>query len=248
MNLTSEEGLARSSPQAAQPAGAHHVMFGPHQISGFWALSIDSRMIPKADLLPSVTEAEIKKHEEDDRKAIRYCDLLGLQYLMDPGRPIDIVQGQREIIIFAAVTASARHIYLSRTTHINPEIFDPTTNGDEIGHWEGNTLVVDTIGFSPTRGITMIPGGGFKTAKTHLVEHIQLLENGTILSDEFTWTDPTVYAKPHSYTFHYYRIMVHHYEPLPPLPCNPYDNLRTVFLGFPPTLPVKLSNVPGARK
>jgi hypothetical protein len=169
-----------------------------------------------------------------------------MPYIMDPGRPIDVQQGTREIVIFADVPASPRHIYLERTKHIDPEIFDPTTNGDSIGHWEGDTLVVDTIGFQPTRGITAIPGGGFRTADTHLVERYHMLENGALLSVQFTWTDPKVFKTAHTYEYHYYR-MSGQYEPSAGIACSPYDDLRTKFLGFTPPPPTKASNVPGAR-
>lgn len=218
----------------------------PHDISGFWGLSIDSRQVPPAVLLPTVTKAAIESHQKADEKAIRWCNLLGMPYIMDPGRPIDVQQGTREIVIFADVPASPRHIYLERTKHIDPEIFDPTTNGDSIGHWEGDTLVVDTIGFQPTRGITAIPGGGFRTADTHLVERYHMLENGALLSVQFTWTDPKVFKTAHTYEYHYYR-MSGQYEPSAGIACSPYDDLRTKFLGFTPPPPTKASNVPGAR-
>jgi hypothetical protein len=218
----------------------------PHALSGFWALSIDSRLVRPAVLVPGVTKAAVEAHEKADQKAIRWCNLLGMPYIMDPGLPIDIQLGKREMVIFAEVPASPRHIYFDRPTHIDPQIFDPTTNGDSIGHWEGDTLVVDTIGFHPARGITAIPGGGFRTATTHLVEQYQLLENGALLSVKFTWTDPKMFKVPHSYEFHYYR-MPSNYEPPPGPPCDQYDDLRTQFLGFTPAPVRKASDVPGAR-
>lgn len=244
IGLTLRNGFARPVPQQTGQSTAAR-SFDPQNLTGFWVLSVDSRMIPPAELLPTVSTAEIDQHLEADRRIIRYCDDLGTPEVMDPGVPIDIVQGHREIIILAAVPAAPRHIYLERADHINPEIFDPTSNGDSIGHWDGDTLVVDTIGFSATRGITSIPGGGFKTIHSHLVEQYQLLENGGMLAVKFTWTDPTVYKTPHSYEFHYYRV-VGDYQPSP-LPCNAYDDARTEFLGFKPGPAVKLSSVPGAK-
>lgn len=242
--------LALKTGSAQGPYGDQSAMRNtssdPRDLSGFWALSIDSRQVPPSNLLPTVTKATLGKHEKADQKAIRWCNLLGMPYIMDPGVPIDIQLGKREMVIFAEVPASPRHIYFDRSTHIDPQIFDPTTNGDSIGHWDGNTLVVDTIGFHPERGVTAIPGGGFRTATTHLVEQYQLLENGALMSVKFTWTDPKVFKTPHSYEFHYYR-MPSNYEPPPGLPCNQYDDLRTQFLGFTPAPARKASDVPGAR-
>jgi hypothetical protein len=244
MFLALNSGSARQGQYGNQTASGSPV--DPHDISGFWDLSVDSRQVPPANLTVAVTKAAIQRHEKADAKAIRWCNLLGMPYIMDPGRPIDIQQGTREIVVFAEVSASPRHIYLDRSKHIDPDAFDPTTSGDSIGHWEGDTLVVDTIGFHPTRGVTAIPGGGFRTADTHLVERYQMLEGGSILSVTFTWTDPKVFRTPHTYEFHYYRMPAQ-YEPPAGDACNPYDDLRAKFLGYPPAPAVAASPVPGAR-
>jgi len=76
--------------------------------------------------------------------------------------------------------------------------------GDSVGHWEGDTLVVDTIGFSD-EGVIGIPGGGRRTAASHLVERYRLVKNGQMLSVTSTWEDPSTYSKSHTYEFRYYR-------------------------------------------
>lgn len=174
-------------------------------------------------------EAEAQK----TAKAIRWCNWVGMPTTMDVGRPLNIRQGAREIVIVAeSPVTPVRHLYLNRKTHINPEIFDPTTSGDSIAHWEGDTLVVDTIGFEPAKGITAIPGGGFRTAASRLVERYRLLKNGNVLSVRFTWTDPSVFQTPHAYEFRYQRV-AKGYEPQPYQFCDPFDPERTAFLEQP---------------
>ena len=109
--------------------------------------------------------------------------------------------GPTAIIIVPENSSAPRYLYLNRSAHISDDIFDPSTNGDSIAHWEGDTLVVDTIGFHGDHGITAIPGGGFRTEKSHLVERYRLLKDGAVLSVTFTWTDPTVFRMPHSYEY-----------------------------------------------
>jgi hypothetical protein len=200
----------------------------PHDLSGYWSLSFDSRKVPPANLAPGVTKAMIDAHAKADAHAIRWCNLLGVPFSMDPGVPLDIRIGTREMIIDASTNSEPRHVYF-RDKHVSSDIFDPSTIGDSIGHWEGDTLVVDTVGFSGKRGLTTIPGGGFRTDNSHLVERYQLLENGAVLSVTFTWTDSKVFRTPHTYEFRYYRLPKL-YEPLGTLPCNPYDDVRTKFL------------------
>ena len=199
-------------------------------ISGFWELSFDSRKVPPADLLPTVTPEQIRTKAAGDAYAIRWCNLLGVPAIMDSGRPIDIRQGTTAVIITPENASVPRYLYLNRPTHIDEQIFDPSTNGDSIAHWEGDTLVVDTVGFHGDRGITAIPGGGFRTATSHLVERYRLREDGAILSVVFTWTDPAVFRTPHAYEFRYYRLP-DTYEPREWLPCDAYDEERANFLG-----------------
>jgi hypothetical protein len=157
---------------------------------------------------------------------------MGMPFLMDSGRPIDIREGPTLVMVVAENVPNPRYLYTNRSTHISPDIYDPSTLGDSIAHWEGDTLVADTIGFHPTHGVTAIPGGGYRTDKSHLVERFRLLENGTVLSVTSTWTDPTVFAVPQTYEYRYYRLPAT-YEPRPGLPCDPYNQTRADFLGDP---------------
>ena len=216
---------AQGPPARTAPAAS------ARDISGFWALSFDSRKVPAAKLLPRVTRAMIDLHTRRDVHAMRWCNLLGTPFIMDSGSPIDIRQGPTTIVIAPDNNPAPRYLYLNRK-HVDPNVYDQTTNGDSIASWEGDTLVVDTVGFHPTRGVTSIPGGGFKSDKSHLAERYRLLENGEVLSVAFTWTDPTVYAAPHTYEFRYRRLPTT-YEPVSTWPCDPYNETRAQFIGDP---------------
>ena len=203
-------------------------------LSGFWELTfLDSQHVPRAQLSPRVTRAAIDAQAKKDFKAIRWCNIVGMPAIMSSPRPLDIRQADRMLVIAAEINAATRYIYLNRAAHIDKEIFDATTNGDSIGRWEGDTLVVDTVGFDPNKGLTAIPGGGFRTANSHLVERYRLLNNGSMLSVTFTWTDPGVYRTPHTYEFRYARLPKD-YEARLPLTCDPFDEGRTAFLNARP--------------
>ena len=216
---------ARSSAQSAPSTTL------PRDISGFWTLSFDSRKVPQAKLLQRVTRAMLDLHARQDVHALRWCNVIGMPLTMDSGSPVDIRQGPTSIIIAAENSLVPRYVYLNRK-HVSADVYDPSTNGDSIATWEGDTLVVDTIGFHPTHGVTSIPGGGFRTDKTHLVERYRLMEKGEVLSVQFTWTDPMVFGAPHSYEFRYRRLPAT-YEPVSTWPCDPYDQTRAEFLGDP---------------
>jgi len=198
-------------------------------ISGFWELAPDGRHVPAASLAPAFTPAMREAAAKRDAKAVRWCNIIGIPAAMDTGRPIDIRQNAGEVVLAFEANAAPRHIYLNRGAHVPTEEFDPTTNGDSIGRWDGDTLVVDTVGFDPAKGLTAIPGGGFRQEKAHLVERYRLLDGGRVLSVTFTWDDPTVFVGPHTYEFRYFRLSKD-YEARPAPPCDPFNDERTRFL------------------
>ena len=216
------------APMAMTGRAAPQQNAGP-DISGFWELNFDSRNVPRASLTPAVTRTKIDARAKGDAYAIRWCNLLGMPFVMDSGRPLDIRQGATAIIIVPENASAPRYLYTNRDAHVSNDIYDPSTNGDSIAHWENDTLVVDTVGFHGQHGITAIPGGGFRTEKSHLVERYRLIKDGAGLSVTFTWTDPTVFRTPHTYEFRYHRLPVT-YEPRQWLACDPYDAERAKFL------------------
>ena len=215
---------------AALPGSAAAQTPNVRDISGYWELTyMDSQHVPRAQLSPRVTRAVLDAQAQKDFKAVRWCNILGMPAIMASPRPLDIRQTEKTIVVAAEINAATRYIDLNRATHISKDIFDPTTNGDSIARWDGDTLVVDTVGFDPNKGVTAIPGGGFRTANTHLVERYRLLNNGSLLSVRFTWTDPGVFRTPHTYEFRYARLP-RDYEARLPLNCDPFDETRTAFL------------------
>ena len=173
-------------------------------LSGFWELRFDSRNVPPASLTPAAVSAASQQAAHDTH-AIRWCYKFGVPYAMEVS-PIDIIQNVsgQEIAITFPVRGPSRHIYTDGRPHVKEEIFDPAANGDSIGRWEGDTLVVDTVGFSD-EGVTRIPGGGRRTPKSHLIERYRVINGGRQLSVVFTWEDSSVFTKPHTYEFRYYR-------------------------------------------
>lgn len=173
-------------------------------LSGYWELHYDSMNIPPASLTPEAAATNKAKQHEHDQLAIRWCDQLGTPAMMDDRKPLDIEQSAKEIAIVAHAPSSVRYIYTDGRSHPDKEEFDPTTNGNSIGKWEGGTLVVDTVYFND-RGVTMLPGGGIRTPNSHLIERYTLSDDAQRLFVTFTWTDAKEFVKPHTYSYTYYR-------------------------------------------
>ena len=85
-----------------------------------------------------------------------------------------------------------RTIYMDGRKHPDPSVRFAT--GHSIGHWEGDTLVVDTANFADHRSPYQIgvPSGGQK----HVVEKYKLTKDGTHIDVDFMLEDPEYLAKP----------------------------------------------------
>jgi hypothetical protein len=175
-------------------------------LSGYWELRFDSFNVPRAPLT-TAAQAALEMRRAKDQGAIRGCVNVGMPAVMDDRGVLDIRQSPAVIGMVARSPSSTRYIYTDGRKHPDAEELEGTTNGHSIGRWQGDTLVVDTVGFNE-RGITAIPGGGYRTSRAHLTESYKLAASGDQLTVTFTWTDATVFRTPHSYTFRYYKVGV----------------------------------------
>jgi hypothetical protein len=96
-----------------------------------------------------------------------------------------------------------RRIYTDGRTH--PADPDPSFHGHSIGHWEGNTLVVDTIALLPQAYLAVSEAVGVpNNGDMHIVERLHL-EGPDTLYDELQIHANKVLNKPWSTTRKYYR-------------------------------------------
>lgn len=99
-----------------------------------------------------------------------------------------IVQTKDYVMILVEMVHDARIVRLN-DEHAPPEV--RKWLGDSVGHWEGDTLVVDTANFVDT------PGLFYATENLHVVERFTRIDDDTILY-EFTVDDPAVWTAPWS--------------------------------------------------
>ncbi len=94
-----------------------------------------------------------------------------------------------------------RSIYLKRG---HPAKLEPTWLGDSVARWEGDTLVVDTIGFNDQTWLN--EEGTQHSDALHLTERIHPVLRGQYLEYKMTAADPKVLAKPYTYTRYYKKL------------------------------------------
>jgi len=102
----------------------------------------------------------------------------------------EIVQGRDRVVILYEYPHLFRVIPTDGTPH--PADPDPTWMGDSVGRWEGDTLVVDTVGFNDR---TELPGGYKHTEALHVVERFHRVDLNN-LDYQATIEDPNVFEKP----------------------------------------------------
>ena len=127
-----------------------------------------------------------------------HCLPPGVPRLSTTPYPFRIVQTPNlTIIVYEGGAHVWRQIFTDGRQHSADP--DPTWLGESIGHWEGETFVVDTIGFN---GKTWIDESGLPTTESlHVVERFRRPDLGH-LEIENTIDDPKAYTKPWKFTTH----------------------------------------------
>ena len=106
-----------------------------------------------------------------------------------------IVQNRDQVLIVRENPGLPRSIYMDGRAHPDLSRLTPTAVGHSVGRYEGGALLVETIGLM-TGNVT---AGGWRTPETRLRERYRLSPDGQRLTITYTWEDPKVYVKPHSY-------------------------------------------------
>jgi len=115
--------------------------------------------------------------------------------VLDELRTIEL--GEDEVVIH--FDNSGDHVI--RTIHMgaeHPANVEPSRHGHSIGHWEGNTLVIDTIGYEPNP--SGLGGNVPSSPGKHTVERLTLTEDRTRLRYEIMAEDPVYLSEPASLT------------------------------------------------
>jgi hypothetical protein len=110
-------------------------------------------------------------------------------FLLYGVQPIYIVQGPKEVLMTWQNDHQVRHVYLDRQHEARPK---PSWFGDSVGHYEGDTLVVDTIGLNDKTFVD-----NYRTPHTdrlHVVERFRLIDGGKTLEVSLHVEDPGTFT------------------------------------------------------
>ena len=143
---------------------------------------------------------EVMKKDNDEvlKGKIAYtpgssCKPWGIPALMLSGGPFYFVQTPKQVMMIESGDRLTRHIYMNVAHSANPK---PSWYGESIGHYEGDTLVVDTIGLNDKTFVD-----NYRTPHTtqlHVVERFTLGDGGKTLEAAITVDDPGAFTMPWS--------------------------------------------------
>jgi Carboxypeptidase regulatory-like domain len=179
--------LRKRAPPRAGPTP--HTADGKPDLSGVW-IGNDDPYPEDPEMLPWAA-ALSKKWIEENFKNDPSARCIPGDALLAGSATWQLIQTPAQLVTIVEGPPFVRQVFLDGRGHA--AVDNPTWMGDSIGHWEGDTLVVDRVGFND-RG-TVGGGPNPRSEKLHVIERYRRPDIGH-LEIEFTIDDPGTYAKP----------------------------------------------------
>lgn len=208
---------AAPAKEASKPAPAAAVQARP-DFSGYWAFDnwpaykpVDERVMRTMEgeelpLLPWAKKLyderiDLQRHDDAFPDTNTYCLPSGMpKILTGSAYPMQILHTERQLLMVFEVMNEFRYVYLDRGH--DPDA-DLSWEGDSVGRWEGDTLVVDTVRLTDRTTIDKI--GLPHTTALRVTEHIRLL-NPDKLEEIVTIDDPKTFTRPWKVRYTYSRM------------------------------------------
>jgi hypothetical protein len=172
-------------------------------------------MSPEHDLTPRAkaqytSYMSKQKFGEDVAPQTANCLPPGMPQIMTQPYPIEFLFNPGKVVILIEAYEQERTIYTDGRGHPAANVLSPTFQGNSIGHWDGNTLVVDTVGVLPDTGPGPHTGAGIAPGVSHdasmrIIERIRMIDKDHMQITR-TIIDPKVLMKPWTVTLPYVRV------------------------------------------
>ena len=145
---------------------------------------------------------EAKKNNGEVKSTTSHCTPPGMPMIMGlPQYPYEFLFTPGRVTINQEAWMQTRHIWTDGRPH--PSDPNPGFMGDSIGHWEGDTLVADTVAI---KGDVQLAMGADHSDKLHVIERIHLKKGDPdTLVDEMTVEDPDALEHPYNAIATYHR-------------------------------------------
>ena len=196
---------------AASLARAQQSSGNVPDITGSWERARDSSIPPPSQpslkplyltewqaKMQALREASAKGQPIAERVVMCLPD--GMPGMMGGPFPFEFLQTKGQVTIIQEAYTQVRRILLGRPQKQVDDV-DPGFYGQSVGHWEGSTLIVDTIGVKEDVTYQNVP----HSKDMHIKERISLGANG-LVRDDITIEDPAFLEKPWAFSFAYRRM------------------------------------------
>jgi len=177
-------------------AGAQPLLLGEEAASKIrQADAAAGRQVPRPTPPPYKPEAEAKRQYYVSRRGIddpmARCFISGIPRITTRPLPFQIVQMPGQVIFLYEAHHAFRIVPTDGRPH--PDDIEPSFLGDAVARWDGDTLVVDNVGFNEKTWLAGV--GTIHSEKLRVVERFRRDSYETILYD-VTMEDPEVFTKP----------------------------------------------------
>jgi len=205
------DGVAEGAG-AGNPRGRYHALDALPDWGGIWFVSAGASGGGAPPAIPKLKgeylqryqawRAEVAANAGVVRRTRSNCSPPGMPRIMRLAQyPYEFLFTPGRVTINQEAWMQTRTIWTDGRAH--KEDPDPTFMGDSIGHWEGDTLVVDTIGISDA---IELDTGMPHSARFHLTERIHLsADDPDVLVNEMRMEDPEALEEPFEVTVRYRR-------------------------------------------
>ena len=208
---TASVAPATPVPVTAHPKGHYAALDALPDWGGVWVLNrppvgaaSPEKPAPKGQYLKDYQTWQHEVETKGGQVAHEgsYCTPPGMPGIMGVGQyPIEFLFTPGRVTTHHEAWMQWRNIYTDGRGH--PDDLEATFEGDSIGHWEGGTLVVDTVGIKDSVALAM---GMKHSDKLRIMERIHLAKGEPdTLVVEMTVEDPVALEKPWVHTLTYKR-------------------------------------------
>jgi hypothetical protein len=125
----------------------------------------------------------------------------GFLALAGNNNPVWFLQTPKQVLMMRSADSQVRRVYLDVPHSANPA---PSWYGESVGHYEGDTLVIDTIGLNAKTFVDAYRTP--HTEKLHVVERWRMVDDRKAMEVTFTVEDPDTYYEPWSGMRRYRRV------------------------------------------
>lgn len=170
----------------------------PVDFTGTWSIVTSTWQFPPPEgLLPEYREMferaeQLREQGLVFNNDVGQCWPPGVPMMMNRVWPINIIQLPTSLVIISNFENQVRWVFMDGREHSDPDLYVPSYNGESIGGWEGETLVVDTRNYEAEHH--WVRDGIPVSYDFRTVERFSLNEDGTQLSIEYRMTDPNIWT------------------------------------------------------